>query len=65
MKERVLHGVHEGLPGRPYACNKNKITKGTGRNDFTRFPDVPLFRVTCKNCLRVLRCGVQTKLDLK
>ena len=65
MKQRVLHGVHDHLPGRPYLCNKSKVTQGTGRNDFTRLPDLPLFKVTCKNCLRVQRCGTQTELDLK
>jgi hypothetical protein len=63
MKERVMHGVHEDLPDRPLLCNHNKPSKGTSLN-FTRLPEVPLFRVTCKNCLRVLRCGVQTKLEL-
>jgi len=63
--KRPIHAVYEWLPGRPYVCNKNKVTLGTGRNDYTRLPNLPLFAVTCKNCLRVLRCGTQTTLVLK
>ena len=60
---KVMHGVYEDLPDRPLLCNRNRSSKGSGLA-YTRLPDVPMFRVTCKNCLRVARKGIQTTLPL-
>jgi len=56
QKERIVHGV---IPdGYTLACNKN-MGMASGL-----LHAINLQYVTCKNCLKVLRCGTQTTLKL-
>lgn len=62
-KERPVHGAIYDDDGAHIACNK-EMSLASGW-EFTTDPDVPKYAITCKNCLRVLRLGVQQKLDIK
>lgn len=55
QKERVIHGTQDG---NSLACNKNM-----GMASGLAYAINPQY-VTCKNCLKVLRCGTQTTLNL-
>jgi len=62
MKERPVHGLIVTGADLHIACHHNRGLKSGWA--ITCLPNLPMFKVTCKNCLRVLRCGTQTKLDL-
>ena len=63
MKERPVHGVIVTETDLHIACHHNRGVKSGWAH--TLHSDLPLFAVTCKNCLRVLRCGTQMTLVLK
>ena len=62
-KERPVHGVSYTERTAHLACNKNwGMASGY---EYTAHSELPDLRVTCKNCLRVLRCGQQMELQLQ